>query len=240
MHIEWTFLKMSHSDPLVMAFKGGSMDRASPSASLANVLDSRSIVSMVSLVSYMRNSKDLFLLQEPVISFAGQTLSTLLVSRNNDMQKNMEIAVSADTETTKWYMSNVLKSMGIEYTLRSSEYIEAEDLLNEADYALVIGDEALKVFSTRIRILLDIGYEFLRIFQMFPLYAVSVTREDNYKILKDWIADSDKYKDECAEKLAARIDISTALARRYYGNVRYRPDRSAEKTLSFVRKSITV
>jgi chorismate dehydratase len=239
MQLEWTFLKMSHSDPLVMAFKDGQMERASPSASLANVLDSRSKISMVSLVSYLQNSKDLFLLREPVISFAGQTLSTLLVSRHKNMQKNIEIAVSADTETTKWYMTIVLKSMGIEYTLKPSEHIEAEDLLNDADYALVIGDEALKVFSTRARVLLDVGYEFLRIFQMFPLYAVSVSREEGNGIFKDWIADTDQYKDECAGKLAARLDISEVLAKKYYMNVRYLADRSIEDTLSFVRKSIT-
>ncbi|MGC8515494.1 MAG: MqnA/MqnD/SBP family protein [Thermoplasmata archaeon] len=239
MHLDWTFLKMSHSDPLVRAFKDGTMERASPSDSLASVLDLRSKISMVSLVSYLRNAKDLFLLREPVISFAGQTLSTLLMSRDKDMQKNMEIAVSADTETTKWYMSNVLKSMGIGFKLKPSECIEAEDLLNEADYALVIGDEALKVFSTKLRILLDVGYEFLRIFQIFPLYAVSVSREENLETSKDWIAEADRYKEECADKLAARLGISTILTKRYYGNVRYFAESSTQNTLSFMRRSIT-
>ncbi len=239
MHLDWTFLKMSHSDPLVMAFKDGTIKRASPSDSLANVLDLRARVSMVSLVSYLKNAKDLFMLREPVISFAGQTLSTLLVSRDKDMQKSMEIAVSADTETTKWYMSNVLKSMGIGFKIKPSEYIEVEDLLNEADYALVIGDEALKVFSTKLKILLDVGYEFLRIFQYFPLYAVSVSREENLEISTGWIADADRYKEECAERLASRLAISTILTRKYYGNVRYLAESSTQNILSFVRRSIS-
>ncbi|MCL4444382.1 MAG: hypothetical protein M1464_01870 [Candidatus Thermoplasmatota archaeon] len=239
MRLDWTFLKMSHSDPLVMAYKVGTMERASPSDSLANVLDMRSKMSMVSLVSYLRNAKDLFLLREPVISFAGQTLSTLLVSRDKGMQKNMEIAISADTETTRWYMSNVLRSMGVRFTLKSSGYIEAEELLNEADYALVIGDEALKVFSTKFRILIDVGYEFLRIFEMFPLYAVSVAREENLDISRDWISDANNYKEECAEKLASRLGISTVLTRRYYENVMYLAESSTENTLSFVRNGFT-
>ena len=65
MQFDWTFLKMSHSDPLIKAFKGGTMERASPSDSLANVLNMRSKMSMVSLVSYLRNAKDLFLLRDP-------------------------------------------------------------------------------------------------------------------------------------------------------------------------------
>lgn len=238
MQFDWTFLKMSHSDPLIKAFKGGTMERASPSRSLSNVLESRSRVSMVSLVSYLRNSKDLFILKEPIIAFAGQTLSTLLVSRNKEIHDNMEIAVSADTETTKWYMSNVLRAMKINFNIKTSEYIEAEDLLNEADYALVIGDEALKVFSSKLTIILDIGYEFMRIFQMFPLYAVSVYRDGKPDIVEEWVSNADKYKDLAAKELASRLDISQVLARRYYGNVRYQEDESIRNTLSFVGKSV--
>ncbi|MCL4451102.1 MAG: hypothetical protein M1327_00545 [Candidatus Thermoplasmatota archaeon] len=214
------------------------MERASPARSLSNVLDSRSMVSMVSLVSYLRNSKDLFILKEPVIAFAGQTLSTLLVSRNKEIHNNMEIAVSADTETTKWYMSNVLRAMKINFSIKTSEHIEAEDLLSDSDYALVIGDEALKVFSSRLTVVLDIGYEFMRIFQMFPLYAVSVYREGKPDISEEWISNADKYKDIAAQELASRLDISPILARRYYGNVRYHEDESTRNTLSFVEKSV--
>ncbi|EQD34208.1 solute-binding protein, partial [mine drainage metagenome] len=161
-----------------------------------------------------------------------------LVSGGKDMQKQMNIAVSADTETTKWYMSNVLRSLGVNISLKSSEYIEAGDLLSEADYALVIGDEALKVFSTKLRILLDIGSEFLRAFQMLPLYAVSVSRVKEKEGDDAWIADAEQYKSECAENLAARLGISPILAKRYYANVRFQQEKSISNTLSFVMNSV--
>jgi len=237
MQLEWTFLKMSHSDPLIKAFKGGTMTRASPSVALSNALDRRSRFSMVSLISYVRHSDELELLRNPVIAFAGQTLSTLLVSNGKDMQKHMNIAVSADTETTKWYMSNVLRYLGLDIRLRSSEYIEASDLLSEADYALVIGDEALKVFSSNLKILLDIGSEFLNAFQMLPLYAVSVSGARENENDDTWIMDAEQYKSECAENLADRLGISPILTGKYYANVRFQQEKSISNTLSFVMNS---
>lgn len=235
MKAKWGLLKMSHSDPLAMVLQGRTDTlRLGPAASLSGVLDGTVQYGMVSLISYVEHRADLAMLDGPVIAFSGQTLSTLLVSDSSAHGKRMRIAISADTRTTQWYLEKVLQSMHLEHSFVETDKIEVEDLLGEAPYALVIGDEALKVFSTTHRILFDVGFEFQRAYGLDPLYAVSVSRTIDGTEKNDWYLEASRYFGICAKDVSERLGVSEVTVSRYFQKLRYSPDRRSASTLLFV------
>lgn len=232
---KWALLKMSHSDPLELSLKGiSSFDRLSPRECLDHILDGKVDFSVVSLLSYFEHRNDLIALPEPVIAFSGQTFSTLLVSNGAPLARNMKIAISGYTKTTRWYLDAVLNALRIEHSFVESDLVEAEGLLSEADYALVIGDEALKIYSGTRSILLDVGFEFQRTFGMDPLYAISVARVERKPSNAEWFRDSGLHFQACAADLSRKTGISKELANRYYGNLRYTFDSRSKMVLEFV------
>ena len=52
--------------------------------------------------------------------------------------------------------------MGISYQIKESDYFDADNLLKTADYALIIGDNAIEAYSGNLNILMDIGLEFAK------------------------------------------------------------------------------
>ncbi len=230
----WSFLKMSHSDPLVLSYGSDNYVRSSPEKCLKNVLSGESIKSMVSLVSYIENMDRIKMIDGPLISFRNQSVSTLLISKDRYLSNDIEIAISGDTRTTEFYMERVLESMRIKFNVRESNKLEASDLLDESPYALVIGDEALKVYGSRYRILLDIGYEFSRIFQMIPVYAVSTALSDSPVNSEDFFLKTDQFRPKCTDDLSSRLGISRMIASRYYSNLSYVPSLSTKATIDYV------
>ena len=65
--------------------------------------------------------------------------------------------------------------MGISFELKESRYSDYESLLKDADYALVIGDDAIKAYSGSANILLDVGLEFSKLYGLEPVYAVAAS-----------------------------------------------------------------
>ena len=230
----WSFLKMSHSDPLVLSYGRDDYLRSSPEKCLKSVLSGESLKAMVSLVSYIENVDRLKMIDGPLISFRNQSVSTLLISKDRYLSNDLEIAISGDTRTTEFYMERVLEAMGVRFNVKRSTGIEASDLLDESPYALVIGDEALKVYRSRYRILLDIGYEFSRIFQMIPVYAVSTALPDSSVNSEDFFMKTDQFRSKCTDNLSNRIGISRMIVSRYYTNLSYLPSKSTKSTIDFV------
>ena len=230
----WSFLKMSHSDPLVLSYGKDDYVRTSPDKCLRSVLSGESLHSMVSLVSYIENRDRIRMIDGPLISFRNQSVSTLLISKDRYLSNNIEIAVSGDTRTTEFYMERVFEAMRIKFNVNRSNRIEAADLLNESPYALVIGDEALKVYGSRYRILLDIGFEFSRIFQMIPVYAVSTALADSSVNVEDFFLNTDQFRPKCTDDLSSRLGISRMIVSRYYSNLSYLPSLSAKASIDYV------
>ena len=230
----WSFLKMSHSDPLVLSYGKDDYARLSPDKCLKSVLSGESLRSMVSLVSYIENIDRIGMIDGPLISFKNQSVSTLLISNERYLSDDIEIAISGDTRTTEFYMERVLESMRIGFNIRRSGKIEAGDLLEEAPYALVIGDEALKIYGSRYRILLDIGFEFSRIFQMIPVYAVSTALSGSSIIPDDFFIRTDQFRQKCTDDLSNRLSISRLIVSRYYSNLSYLPSKSTKATIDYV------
>ncbi len=236
-----SLIDFTHSFPLIGALSSQTkMSKESPADNLKGVLDGKYSTAMVSLVSYLENSDDLELLKGANIHTKAQTLSTLLVSAGKDLADRMEVAVTAHTRTTELYMDLVLSRMGISPKKIYSKATEAADLLEEAEFALVIGDEALRYFHGDGKIILDIGYEVSHFFKLEPLYAVTVARKDSVdmdevRILEKSVNLSRGYIIESIEKGSAERGISRDLLEYYYSLINYEYSLKQDRTIDFVK-----
>ena len=236
-----SLIHFTHSFPLIGALSSQTkMSKGSPADNLKGVLDGKYSTAMVSLVSYLENSDDLELLKGANIHTKAQTLSTLLVSAGKDLADRMEVAVTAHTRTTELYMDLVLSRMGISPKKIYSKATEAADLLEEAEFALVIGDEALRYFHGDGKIILDIGYEVSHFFKLEPLYAVTVARKDSVdmdevRILEKSVNLSRGYIIESIEKGSAERGISRDLLEYYYSLINYEYSLKQDRTIDFVK-----
>lgn len=235
-------IDFTHSDPLYSNIADkDAVIRRSPAQILNMVLDGEIAGGMVSLVSLIKNG--LTLCRGANIHSISTTLSTILVSRGKPMSGEMEIAVTSHTRTTEFYTEMVLKGMGIRYKLIHTDKTYAEDLLSVADYALVIGDEALKVYGTDLRILFDTGFEFSRLYHLQPLYAAMAfpaggEEPDEMRIVNNAVYPDRETIQECARSASARLGLSESLLNRYYGVVMYDFPDHLNKTVEFVRSHI--
>lgn len=239
----YSILSYTHSDPLYNSLSDRiNVARGTPRENLENVLDGSVLASVVSLYSYFRNTGDLERINATNIHTLSTTGSTLLVSDGHTIKKSMRISISNETETTKEYLRLVLTSLKIDGKMIESQNTGAEDLLNENEYALVIGDEALKVYKTSFRIIMDVGYEFSRFFHMGPVYAVTVKRKDSgLKLpdISDFVIPEMKIIDECTGAAARRLSLPEDILRWYYGLMKYDENKWVESAISLMESFFT-
>lgn len=237
-------INFTHSLPLYLAYPGKEdVFLGTPSQNMEMILGGKIKCGMVSLLEYLHNSDSLEMVPGAVIRSNRTTMSTLLVSRAEVSMEHMRIAVTAHTKTTQFYLENILKKQGYSYSIVRSTKTEAIDLLEEAEYALVIGDEALKVFSTGIRIIWDVGYEFNRLTSLPPLFAVSVKRRnanctEELNNLQEAMVRSSNFRTEASRISAERLGISVDIMMQYYSVIRYDMSADAIKTLEYVESAV--
>ncbi|MEM0155356.1 MAG: MqnA/MqnD/SBP family protein [Thermoplasmataceae archaeon] len=237
-------INFRHSDPLARSLKSGSFIRDHPKAILSQVLDGRLDCGMVSLVSYLENNRELGIMETANIHSLSNTLSTLLISNGGGLYNGMKIAVTSHTRTTEFYLERVLEKLGFSYSQMASSKTTAADLLSEADHALIIGDEAIRVFSGTDRILLDVGYEFSRLYSKPPVYAVSVYRKDrdfpaeDFEVLQDSVRRAPESRKVSVSETVEALGVSTGIVEAYYRYIRYDFNRSVRDTIDYVSRNV--
>ncbi|CAC11364.1 conserved hypothetical protein [Thermoplasma acidophilum] len=233
-----SIIDFAHSDPLYLGFEDrAGIERHNPFENLDLVLSGKAQIGMVSLVSYLENEDNLRLLKTANIHSMGKTISTLLISKNDRLKKSIDVAVTRNTKTTELYLDLVLTSLGIEHRFMHTDFKDAGDLLGLADYALLNGDEALAVYSSRIHIIMDVGSAFSRIFHISPVYAVSVSRvseNPDTSRLDRAVVRSAAFRNECARGLSHRLNIPMSVAEDYYNTIIYDYDDHVEKAIEFI------
>lgn len=235
-------INFTHSDPLYSAIgKKDIIVRESPAGILRMVLDNKLEGGMVSLVSLIENG--LNLCRGANIHSISTTMSTILVSSGKKLEKDIEIAVTSHTRTTEFYTEMVLKGLGINYRMIHTDKTHAEDLLDIADYALVIGDEALKVYGGNKRILFDIGYEFSRLYHLQPLYAALAYKggkvPEDMSVVNDAVYPSREDTETSVQSASERLGLSQVIMKRYYSVIKYDYPGHLDRTVDFVRKHIS-
>lgn len=235
-------INFTHSDHLYSAFMEKDLViRDTPKMNMKHILDGSLQCGMVSLFEYFEHLDELDLVKSATIhSFRG-TMSTLLVSGGLGLSSHMRIAVTEHTRTTSVYLELVLQRMNIDYELIWSKHREASELLREADYALVIGDEALKVYSSRLRIIWDLGYQFNALYSMMPVFSVTVKSKSGrcskeVELLDKAILDSSNYVEEAVRIDSKKLGLPQDILRRYFQTIRFQFDNEVNKTIEFLHK----
>lgn len=234
-------INFTHSDPLYSAVRRKDLVvRDSPANILEKVLDGKLEGGMVSLVSLIRSNLNLS--RGANIHSIATTMSTILVSNGKPISKNLEIAVTSHTRTTEFYTEMVLKALGINYKMIHTDYTDADDLLSVSDYALVIGDEALRVYGSSLRILFDTGFEFSRLYHLQPLYAVmgytGSQEPEGMDAVNEAVYPSSDDIETSASNASERLGLRLDLMRRYYSLIRYDYPSQLDRTIEFVMKHI--
>lgn len=228
-----------HSDPLYEALNGDKC-RADPAAILSGVMSGRYDAGMISLLEYFRNMKTLQIIESANIHSTGSTLSTLVVSRKHSLSACRTLGITKSTETTSWYASRILRDLGFRPEIKKTDATEAEKILSEFDAALVIGDEALRVFHTNLNILMDVGYEYTALYRRPPVFAVTVSRKgehhDGIKAdLDSAISGSSAYLDKFSYENSKRLEISVRIMKSYYYSIRYNFDEAVRLSIEIER-----
>ncbi len=235
-------INFTHSDHLYSAYREKDLVvRDTPKNIMKKILSGELDCGMVSLFEYFENQEKLSIVESATIHSLKGTMSTLLVTRADHIVSPMTIAVTEHTRTTAVYLELVLQKMNIHYNLIWSEEREAEALLREADYALVIGDEALRVYSTNLRIIWDLGYQFNSLYAMMPVFSVTVKSrskecQHEVELLDQAISDSVDHVDECVSVDSRKLGISQEILKKYFHTIRFQFDAEVKKTIQFLSK----
>lgn len=237
-------INFTHSDPLFRAFEDQSdIVRDTPKKLLEMLLGGKIDCAMISLLEYYSHRDVLELVQSATIHSKNTTMSTLLISKENIIREPMKIAVTEHTKTTAFYLEMILKKLGITYELKWSQKRDANELLEEADYALVIGDEALKVFASQYVIIWDIGTQFSSLYTRMPVFSVTVKRKDSdcstdIQQLDSAIMKSREFVEKCAVEDSGKLGISVSILRQYFRIIRYNFDSEVLRTISFIESIV--
>ncbi len=217
-------INLIHSDPLALYSKNlFNISRGTTRDNLSRVISGEVDYSMISLVDYFKNADKLKIVNGPTISGKIHSNSNLLVSKGGDPFPGMRIAVSSETETTAFYLKLILDQLYPGSILIRSKHGNASDLLSEENFALVIGNNALEIYHSNIRILLDITHMISRLFNRYSIYGVTVSlkeREEDIKLeaLKNvpvW------FINEHIAEIADKHHIQANLLGTYYSALTY-------------------
>lgn len=235
-------INFTHSDHLFSAYREKELVlRETPKNIMKLILDGKLQCGMVSLFEYFENQNRLEIVESATIHSLRGTMSTLLVTRGREIVSPMKIAVTEHTRTTAVYLELVLQKMNIEYSFIWSSKREAEALLEEADYALVIGDEALRVYSTDLRIIWDLGYQFNSLYSMMPVFSVTVKAKGKecsreIEFLNQAIVDSKEHIDETVSIDSKKLGLPEDIIRRYLQTIRFEFNNEVKKTINFLSR----
>ena len=233
-------INFAHSDPLYNAFPDKSLIvRDTPKNLISRILYGELKCGMVSLVEYIRNQDRLELVESATIRSSREVMSAILVSRKTRIEAPLRISVTEHTRTTEFYTEMILRKLKLPYELIHSREREASKLLDEAEYALVIGDEALRVYSSGFRIIWDIGFEFNARFSMVPVFSVTVKRKGvdcsmEIRNLNEAITNSGKFIDAAVIENKDRMNLPKSILDLYYNRMRYDFIPGVSRTIEFL------
>ena len=110
----------------------------------------------------------------------GPALSTIVIARKDqerEIRDGDQIAITNYTETSARMLSAILRKKKINTVFINSSFTSIDQLLNEAPYALVIGNEALAASASNDRRkIFDLGEEWWSITKHPAVFAVSAVR----------------------------------------------------------------
>jgi chorismate dehydratase len=116
----------------------------------------------------------------PVLSVhsEGPALSTIVIARkDHEICDGGQIAITNYTETSARMLDLILRKKKIKTKFIQSKFTSIDQLLQEAPYALVIGNEALAAYAANDpRKIFDLGEQWWSITRQPAVFAISAVR----------------------------------------------------------------
>jgi chorismate dehydratase len=108
----------------------------------------------------------------------GPALSAIVIARkDHEIRDGSQIAITNYTETSAQMLDAILRKKKIKTEFIQSNFTSADELLQEAPYALVIGNEALAAYAANDRRkMFDLGEEWWSTTRQPAVFAVSAVR----------------------------------------------------------------
>ena len=175
-------ISYTHNDPLLYYFKKKRHDnikvvRNNPKVLADLLLRGELDIAQVSLAKLARHY-NLTVVPATAVHCQGPSLSSIVASKSKvKLDSNSIINISSETETSSLLLRWILRRKGIANRMIECEAGNAESLLARSDYALLIGDEALKVKLAGINVIFDIGDEWYRSTKKPCIFAVSAIKK---------------------------------------------------------------
>lgn len=108
------------------------------------------------------------------IASTGRVISVVVVSKNHNILDEGNIAVTCHSMTSVNLLKIILKEKGMKNELVTPVASKPDALLNYANYALVIGDEAIKA-RMLYRVVMDLGEEWYKLTGKPMVFGVSAS-----------------------------------------------------------------
>ncbi len=165
----------------------------------------------------------------------GRALSAILMGRSGErreLRSGDKIAVTERTETAAKILEVLLRSRNVKTELVRSNHASPDLLLQQAPFALVIGNEALAaVAANDDRTIFDLGQEWWEATKKSGVFAVSVMRkrflEDNRKeadriieLIKQSLQYGYENLEEVVKQTAKKSNLPSGLLREYFNSLR--------------------
>ncbi len=235
----FAIINLIHSDPLAKHLDGKfTIRRGTTGENLKLLLSGQVDYAMISLVDYFKHFNSLDLVYGPTIVGKIHSMSNLLISRDLDPYPGMNIAVTAETETTAFYLREIVDEMYPGTRLIRSKSSTPEDLLSEEDFALVIGNNALKVYESNFRVIFDVTKMFSKLFDLYSIYAVTAMKKDSgmERSMKGLFEVEPWEKTEMVQTISAKHGISPDIISNYFSAIGYEFDSVIEKEIKIIRE----
>lgn len=108
------------------------------------------------------------------IASTDRVISVLVVSKNSNSLDDRSIAITNHSMTSVNLLKIILKEKGMENKLVTLDNSKPTALLNNCDYALVIGDEAIKA-RMLYRVVMDLGEEWYELTGKPMVFGISTS-----------------------------------------------------------------
>ncbi|MCZ6613529.1 MAG: hypothetical protein O6762_02475 [Thaumarchaeota archaeon] len=184
------------------------------------------------------------LVKLPVMSIhsKGPIMSAIVVSdKYSKLRSDARIALTADTSASSLMLKRILQFSNVNATLVDASETSALTLLQAEEFALVIGDDALRARLGNHNIVLDIGEEWWKLTGTPAVFAVTAAVEENYNSSREEFAVVEKRLrkivlemnglNEVAESSSRKSGLPLDLILEYFRNLRFNYDRSVDQGL---------
>jgi chorismate dehydratase len=208
--------------------------KGTPTELCSRLLSGRLDISPIPAIEYARHSDKLLLLPKLTVSSNGRVVSIIIVSKVPVQELDKKSVALTNTSATSQVLAKII--LREKYNI-DPVYFECPpdlpEMFREADAALLIGDEALRVFAKPGRFFLyDLGEEWKQLTGEKMVYAVWAVRKAYYEKHHDRVHSvfsafqssmnmSFENLDEIAGEIARWETFSVKFLKDYFGSLRF-------------------